>query len=70
MPDEQGQKTAEELAADRAITRKRGEVVRWAHTTDWAEIRAEYHRRLQRGETLMLAWRRAMWVVFHRHHNA
>lgn len=60
--------SAEELAERRAVTVTRSQVVRWAHTTDWTAIKIEYHRRVARGETLLLAWRRAMWVVYHRTH--
>ena len=54
------ERTVAEVAADREILRKRGVAVLDATNPD---VRAEYHRRLQRGEPLLLAWRRALWTV-------
>ena len=55
--------TPEERAEIRAITRTRGEAAKGAGNP---EVRVEYHRRLARGETLLMAWRRALWVVYQR----
>jgi len=63
------ERTAEERARDRQILHTRGAAITWAmqgsNMVDY--VRPEYHRRMQRGEALFRAWRRAIWVCFKRH---
>ncbi len=63
------ERTPEEIAAAREIQKTRGAALLWAaegtNTEDY--INPEYRRRVDRGEGLMVAWRRAIWVSFKRH---
>ena len=72
MTDSQTQQdTAEEIAERLRIRRLRGEALRWAYLNDnMTMVRAEYRRRVeQKGESLLMAWRRALWVAYQRSIN-
>jgi len=51
------------------ILRIRGEAIGWAlQGSNMVLVRAEYRRRVEhKGEFLLDAWRRALWVVYRRH---
>jgi len=45
--------------------------MRWASEgNNMSIVRTEYHRRIDRGSGLLMAWRRALWVTFKEHGHA
>jgi hypothetical protein len=64
------ERSDEERAEERSILLTRTRALKWAYKgNNMDAVRAEYRRRCEKGEVLLLAWRRSLWVCWRRNNE-